>query len=173
MKTVRTLDKITGIITKAFAIVACVSLLFIVVIIIANIVGRSMGKAVIGVEEYFSMAEVVLIALALGYTQHQHGLVHVGFFMKKFPKVGPFIMWAINQWVGVVIVALLLWQTIERVPMVKQVTTALRIPLKPFYAVVAVGFAVYLLAQLYEAVKSTVAIFNKEVREQVSAELPA
>ena len=85
MKTVRTLDKITGIITKACAIVACVSLLFIVVIIIANIVGRSMGKAVIGVEEYFSMAEVVLIALALGYTQHQHGLVHVGFFMKKFP----------------------------------------------------------------------------------------
>lgn len=173
MKTVKTLDKVTGIITKAFAIVACVSLLFIVVIIIANIVGRAMGKAVVGVEEYFSMAEVVLIALALGYTQHQHGLVHVGFFMKKLPKVGPFIMWAVNQWIGVVVVAALLWATLERIPMVKQVTTALRIPLKPFYAVVAVGFAVYLLAQLYEAVKATVAVFNKQVREQVESELPA
>ena len=173
MKTVKTLDKISGIIAKAFAIVACVSLLFIVVIIIANIIGRAAGKAIIGVEEYFSMAQVVLIALALGYTQHQHGLVHVGFFMKKLPKVGPFIIWALNQWVGVAVVAALLWQTIERVPMVKQVTTALRIPLKPFYAVVAIGFAVYLLAQLYEAVKATVAVFNKEVRAQVESELPA
>ena len=173
MKIVKKLDKITGIITKAFALIACVALLFIVAIIIVNIVGRSMGKAVIGVEEYFSMAEVVLIALALGYTQHQRGLVHVGFFMKKLPKLGPVITWAINQWVGVAIVAALVWQTLERIPNVTQVTTALRIPLKPFYMVVAVGFVIYLIAQLYEAIKSTVAIFNKEVREDVVSNFPA
>ncbi|MGN1002471.1 MAG: TRAP transporter small permease [Oscillospiraceae bacterium] len=173
MKTIKILDKITDVITRIFAYVAGLSLLFIVVIIIANIIGRAAGKAIIGVEEYFSMAEVVLIALALGFTQYQRGLVHVGFFIKKLPETGTLIVWALNQWIGTAVVGVWLWQAIVRVPNVKQATTALLIPYKPFYAVVAVGCAVYLVAQLYEAIKSTAALFNREVRQEVLDNLPA
>ena len=173
MNAVKKLDRITEIITKIFAYIAGIALLFNVVIILANVVMRPFGSAVIGVEEYVSVSEVVLIFLALGYTQYTHGLVHVAFFMKKFPKLGPVILWTIHQWVGVVVIAMLTYQSVLRVPSVKQVTTALLIPYKPFYAVIALGSAIYLIAQLYEAIKSTVAIFNKEVREDVIASLPA
>lgn len=173
MNTIKKLDKITDIITRIFAYISCAALLFIVAIIIANIIGRSINKSIIGVEEYYSLAEVVLIALALGYTQHQRGLVHVGFFMKKLPKLGPVIVWAVNQWFGVAVIAALAWQSILRVSTMKQVSTSLLIPFKPFYAIIAIGCFVYLIAQLYEAVKSTAAIFNKEVREDVVANFPA
>ena len=74
---------------------------------------------------------------------------------------------------GVVVIIMLLVETCKQIPMVRQVTTALLIPNKPFYVVVAVGCAVYLVAQLFEAIKATTAIFNKEVREEVVKNLPA
>ena len=173
MKTIRTLSKITNVITKGFAFVAAAALLFNVVIILANVIMRAMGSAIIGTEEYISMGEVVLIFLALGYTQYKGGLVHVCFFMKKLPKLGPVIAWAIHQWIGAGVIFLLVWQTFKHVPVVKQASTALLIPFKPFYVVVGIGCAVYLLAQLFEAVKATTAIFSEEVRGEVVANLPA
>ena len=174
MKVVSTLSKITNIITKTFAIIAALALLFNVVIIIANIIMRAFfDSAIIGTEEYISMSEIVLIFLALGYTQYKGGLVHVAFFMKKLPKLGPVIAWAFHQWAASVIIALMVWQTCVKIPTVKQVTTALLLPYKPFYIVLAVGAAVYLIATVYEAIKATIAIFNEEVRKDVVANLPA
>lgn len=173
MKTINKISRVVNIITKAFAYVSAVALLFNIAIILLNVVLRAFGKAVIGTEEFVSVSEVVLIFLALGYTQYNRGLVHVAFFMKKLPGLGPVIAWALHQWIGAVVVALLVYETVLRVPMVKQFTTALLIPYKPFYVVIAVGFSVYLLAQIYEAVKSTVAIFNAEVRQDVVDNLPA
>ncbi len=173
MNTINKLDKITEIITKIFAYVAGAALLFNVVIILANVIMRAFGKAIVGTEEYVSVAEVVLIFLAMGYTQYSGGLVHVCFFMKKLPKLGPVILWALNQWVGVGIIALLAYQNFMQISKIRQVTTALLIPLKPFYGVIAVGCVIYGIAQLYMAVKSTVALFNAEVREDVISKLPA
>lgn len=173
MKVMKKLDKIVDIITRSFAYVAAIALLFIVAIIIANVVMRYVGSAIVGTEEMTSLAQVVVIFLALGYTQHMGGLVHVAFFMKKLPKLTPVIAWALHAWVGTAMVTLLTWQTIVRIPMVKQFSTALLIPFKPFYVVVAIGCAIYLIAQLYVAVKSTVAIFNPEVRQDVVDNLPA
>ena len=47
------------------------------------------------------------------------------------------------------------------------------VPYKPFYVVILIGCILYGLAQLFEATKATIAIFNKDVREVVMAELPA
>ena len=173
MKTINKLSKITDVITVTFGYIAAAALLFNVVIIILNVVFRAFGSAIIGTEEYISMGEVVLIFLALGYTQYNRGLVHVCFFMKRIPGAGSVVAWALHQWMGVVVIIMLLVETCKQIPMVRQVTTALLIPNKPFYVVVAVGCAVYLVAQLFEAIKATAAIFNKEVREEVVKNLPA
>lgn len=173
MKIIKNFSKFTDILTKLFAYVAVVALLFNVVIIIVNVIMRAFGSAVVGVEEYVSMSEVVLIFLALGYTQFNKGLVHVCFFMKKLPKRGPIIMWALCHWISVGVIGLIVWQTFERIPLAKQATTALLIPFKPFYVILLIGCIVYGIAQLFEAVKASVAIFNAEVREEVMAGLPA
>ena len=173
MKVIKGFDKFTAIVTKIFVYLAVLALLFNVVIILLNVILRAFGSSIVGTEEFVSVAEVVLIFLALGYTQYTHGLVHVGFFMKKLPKVGPYILWAFHQWVGVVIIALLIWQTFVKVPTVKQSSTALNIPFQPFYAIIGIGCIVYEIAQLYEAIRATMAIVNKEVREEVAASLPA
>lgn len=175
MKTINRIDNIVGIIMRVFAYAAACALIFNVVIILANVVLRLkiFGSSVIGVEEYVSLAEVVVIFLALGYTQYNHGLVHVCFFMKKLPGILSMVMWTIHMWLASLVVFLLVQQTWVRIPNVNQVTQSLLIPLQPFYCVVLVGCAVYLVAQLYEAVKCTIGIFNKELRQDIMNNWPA
>ena len=174
MKFLKVFGKVTDYATRVFAYVAAAALVFNVVIVLINVILRAFGSSVIGVEEYISMAEVVVIFLGLGYVQYNKGLVHVCFFMKKIPgKVGPMISWAVCHWVSVAVIAVLAWQTLERIPLAKQATTSLLIPYKPFYVVILIGCILYGLAQLFEATKATIAIFNKDVREVVMSELPA
>lgn len=158
---------------RVFAYAAACALIFNVVIILANVVLRAFGSSVIGVEEYVSLAEVVLVFLALGYTQYSHGLVHVCFFMKKLPGILSMVMWTIHMWLASLVVFLLVQQTMVRIPAVSQVTQSLLIPLKPFYMVVLVGCVVYLIAQLYEAIKCTIGLFNKELRQEIMNNWPA
>ena len=173
VKTINRCDRIVDIFTKVFGYVAACALLFNVLIILANVFLRLFGSSVIGAEEYVSLAEVVIIFLALGYTQYNHGLVHVCFFMKKLPGILPMVMWTIHMWLASLVVVLLVQQTWLRIPNVKQMTQSLMIPLRPFYYVVLVGCVIYLVAQLYEAIKCTVGIFNKELRLEIMNNWPA
>ena len=173
MNTINKVNKATEIFTTVFAYVAGAALLFNVIIIVANVILRATGNAVVGVEEYVSLSEILVIFLALGYTQIKKGLVHVCFFMRKIPGKGALIMWTINMWVAVVVLACLSYETFRHAPAVKQVSTALLIPFRPFYYVIGVGAVVWLVAQLFDAVKSTIALFNKEVEADVVENWPA
>ena len=173
MKIVKLLDRISAVVSKVFAYIAACALLFNVVIILANVVLRWFGSSVIGTEEYVSLGEVVLIFLALGYTQYSHGLVHVCFFMTKIPGIGSMLAWTIHMWLASLVVALLVYETAQVIPSVTQVTQSLLIPLQPFYVVLLVGCVVYLIVQLFEAIKCTVGLFNKEIRAEVMENWPA
>ena len=173
MKTIKQADRVVDIITHVFAYIGAAALLFNVVIILLNVLLRAFGSSVVGVEEYVSLAEVVMIFMAIGYTQWKGGLVHVCFFMKKIPGIGSMIMWTIHMWLSSAVIFLLIYQTWVRIPNVNQVTTSLLIPLQPFYVVLLVGCIVYLIAQMYEAVKCTVGLFNKELRQEIMNSWPA
>lgn len=173
MKTLNKVNKIVEHFTTAFAYVAGLALLFNVVIIIVNVIMRAFGKSVVGTEEYVSMAEVVVIFLALGYTQIKRGLVHVCFFMRKLPGKLSLIMWALNMWIATGVLGCLAYETFKRAPAVKQVTTALLLPHKPFFYVIGVGAVVWCIAQLFDAIKSTIGIFNDEVGADVMNNWPA
>ncbi len=173
MKTIKQADRVVDIITHVFAYIGAAALLFNVVIILLNVLLRAFGSSVIGVEEYVSLAEVVMIFMAIGYTQWKGGLVHVCFFMKKIPGIGSMIMWTIHMWLASAVIFLLIYQTWVRIPNINQVTTSLLIPLQPFYVVLLVGCIVYLIAQMYEAVKCTVGLFNKELRQEIMNSWPA
>lgn len=173
MKTLNKINKAVDIFTTVFAYIAGAALIFNVVIILANVILRYFGKAVVGVEEYVALSEILVIFLAIGYTQSKRGLVHVCFFMKKIPGKGALIVWALNMWIAVAVLACLAYETFKRAPAVRQVSTALLLPYKPFYYVIAVGAVVWMIAQLFDAVKSTVAIFNREVALDVIEHWPA
>lgn len=177
MKTFKKVEKYLGIFSKGFCLVGVAALTFNVLIIVIDVFCRFVLKsAILGSNEYVSLAESIAIFFALAYTQHNNGLVHVTFFMKKFPKLTPLALWTFHEWCGTAIAVLLTYASWLQVGIVSKThasTTALLIPFYPFYVLMTIGFAAYTLVQLYSAVKSTAGFFNKEVRQDIIENWPA
>ena len=175
MNTIKKIEKGLNVFSWIFNAVGIVALTFSVLVIVYDVFSRFVLKsAVLGSVEYVSMAEVVFVFLALAYTHHNHGLVHITFFMRKLPKLSPLIVWTINEWLGTAVVVLLTYASWLQSGIVK---TERGDDVAPnsnlsFHVVMTIGFA-YAVVQLYSAIKSTIAIFNKEVREDLIANWPA
>ena len=177
MNTIKKIEKGLNVFSWIFCSVGIVALTFCVLVIVYDVFSRFILKsAVLGSGEYVSMAEVVLVFLGLAYTQHNHGLVHITFFMRKLPKLSPVIVWTINEWLGTAVVVLLTYASWLQTAVVKKLslaTTSLLIPLYPFHIIMTIGFFAYAVVQAFSAIKSTVGIFNEEVRQDLIANWPA
>ena len=173
MNVFKKLGKALDYLTKACAYVAGAALIFNVLIIVAYIVSRALGKAFIGTEEYVAMGQVILISMALGYAHHNRGLVHVGFFMKKLPGFFPMVVWTLNAWIATIVCALWSYVSIRRYPFIRQTTTMLTIPFKPFFFMLTIGVIVYTVSQFFEAVKCTAGLFNKEIGQEIKDNWPS
>lgn len=174
MKTVKRIEKGVDIFTHIFGYLAALMLIFNMCIIVVDVFCRYvLDASIIGSNEYVQLGQTILIFLGLGYTQFNRGLVHVAFFMKKLPRLSPVIVWALQAWIGTFVCALLTYASLIRIPFIKQSTTSLLIPFRPFYYIMAMGFFVYTIATLFEAVRSTVGVFNKELRQEVMDNWPA
>ena len=173
MNVFRKMEKALDYLTRAFAYAAGAALIFNVLIIVAYIARRAMGKVFIGTEEYVAMGQVILISMALGYAHHNRGLVHVGFFMKKLPGFFPMVVWTLNAWIATIVCVLWSYISIRRYPFIRQTTTMLTIPFKPFFFMLTMGVIVYTVSQLFEAVKCTAGLFNKEIGREIKDNWPS
>lgn len=173
MKVLKKVERLMEYITRYSAYIAALALLFNVVIVVAYIASRATNHAIIGTEECVAMGQVVLISMAFGYTHFNRGLVHVGFFMKKLPGPCPMAAWVLDNWISAVICVLWTYESIIRFPVVRQISQILVIPYKPFFLVMTVGIGIYTLSQIFEAVKCTVGIFNKNLRQEIQENWPA
>lgn len=173
MKVLRKIEGAVDIFTRYAAYAAAIALIFNTLIIAAYIVSRVIGHAIIGTEEYVCMGQVILIALALGYTHNTRGLVYVGFFMKKLPGRAPYVAWVLDAWISVAVCALWAYQSIVRIPFVRQTSGMLTIPYKPFFIIMTCGIVIYTLSQIFEAVKCTCGFFNREIKQEIIENWPS
>ncbi len=177
VKTVKQVEKYLGYFSKGFSLVAIAAITFNILIIVIDVFSRYvLHSAIMGSNEYVSMAETLVIFFALAYTQHSKGLVHITFFMRKLPKMSPMALWTLHQWCGALVAVLLTyasWMQAQLVDKMHTATQSLLIPYYPFYLLMTIGFAAYTVVQLFDAVKSTVGLFNEEVRQDVIDNWPA
>jgi TRAP-type C4-dicarboxylate transport system permease small subunit len=176
MKAIRKIEKALDVFSRIFAYVSAAALLCNAVIIGADVFSRFLlNHAIIGSSEYVSMLETVLIFFALAYTLHHKGLVHIAFFMKKLPKETPIYVWTFNEWAGAIVAVLLTYAAYLQSGVVQQThmaTTARLIPYYPFYVLMTVGLGTYAIIQIFCAVKSTIGLFDREVRQDVKDNWP-
>ncbi len=173
MSIVKKIDLIVEKSTRYVAYIGALALLFNMAIVVVYILTRVFGHALVGTEEYVAMGQVILIAMGFAYTQHSRGLVHVGFFMKKLPGPGPMIAWVLDNWIAALVCVLWVYESVIRYPLTKQTSQILGLPFKPFFLVMTIGITIYTLSQIYEAVRCTVGLFNKELRQEIEENWPA
>ena len=176
MKVLERAQKIVGYLGKAGCVVAALALVFNFGIIVVDVISRfAFHNPVLGTTEYVGLAETILIFFGMAYTQHNRGMVHITFFMKMLPKQGPMISWVVVNWLSAVVGVLLAYASFVQagfVQTMKSATATLYIPYYPFYYLMAFGFALLAIELVFGAIRNSVGLFNKDVREQIISEWP-
>ena len=130
------------------------------------------GVSILGVYEIVERVMICAVFASFAYTQTEHGHVQITMLISAFPQKLRFFIMVLNNLVSAAIALLVAYAAWRQgnVAFESQYTTGvLFIPLYPFYWVEIVTMVVFSLALLFEAVKSAVAIFNKEVADEIQS----
>ena len=123
--------------------------------------------------------EIVQVALACfvfstwAYTQSVHGHINVVMFIQKMPQKLRFVCYAFTSLLSVATMAFGTYASfvmIDEVRKTGEATANLMIPFWPFYIFEFVALALLTVTLFLDALKAIVAIFNKDMAEQIQAD---
>jgi len=124
-------------------VIGAVAMFFIMLLTVADVIGRSFfTRPIIGTYEISRYFLVVIVLLGIGYAQQTGQHVAVDYFVSKLPPRGQFVFENIATALGFVFFALVAWQGWKggRHSMHSNlVSDTISIPLYPFEFLVAVG----------------------------------
>jgi TRAP-type C4-dicarboxylate transport system permease small subunit len=144
IKMIKVLDGIDSVIRKVLVSIAGAFLIAMLLLTVANIVGRRLGMPIQGTFELVGLFGAVAGTAVLGYTQKKKENIAVDIVVNHFPKSLRLIASIINDLACTAFSALAAWQiTILGLKHMSsgEVTETLRIPAWPIIFVSAAGFA--------------------------------
>jgi len=154
------LDRCCAHLNRMLLFVGGLVLVGMVLLTTANILLRLVWLPIRGTFELMGLGGAAVTALALGYTQQQHGHIAVDVLIVGFSKRTRRILGAVNNTVCALFFALVAWQMAEKAATLwrtGEVTETLRIIYYPITYGVAFGCAVLglvFLADLARALRS-------------------
>lgn len=124
---------------------AYLGIVFMALVIIANVIGRYFfRKPILGTVEIVEMAMIIIVFLAISFTDLYSGHVNVDILISKFPKPIQKTIAIVTNSLCLIIVGILTYKSfanaIDYIKTPGEVTSLLEIPLSPFRFIVAVGF---------------------------------
>ena len=124
-------------------IIGGVAMFFIMLLTVADVVGRSFFTwPITGTYELSRYFLVVIVLLGIGYAQQTGQHIAVDYFVSKLSLRGQFFFEATATFLGLVFFALVTWQGWKggwNSVQAKTVSDTLNIPLYPFEFLIAVG----------------------------------
>lgn len=166
--------KITDKICWYISYISMAMIAFIMCFICADIFMRyAFNKPMNGGYEITTLVMTALIFTSWPYTQTQHGHIHVTMFIGMMPNTLRFILYSFTSLLST---AVLIIATVAEfqymvltITSLKTSTALLFIPYWPFQLIEAVSFGLFAIILGRDAIKSVLAIFNKQYAEEVMA----
>ncbi|MEN6384316.1 MAG: TRAP transporter small permease [Phycisphaerales bacterium] len=141
---IKLLDSIDSVIRKILVSIAGAFLIAMLLLTVANILGRKFGMPIQGTYELTGLFGAIVAAAVLGYTQKKKENIAVDIVVNHFPKSLRLAASIINDVACMAFSALAAWQifkTGQSHIASGEVTETLRISAWPFIYLAAVGFA--------------------------------
>jgi TRAP-type C4-dicarboxylate transport system permease small subunit len=149
--------------TLRTAQVAQVVLVFVMLIVVANVVSRIWWKPVPGTVELVEMGGAVLLALSVAFTAYKKGHIAVGVLVERFPPRLQALADLATSALALFFCSLLARETFSFAGrMMKQgySTGLLRLPIAPSIYLVAFGFAMLALVLCKDLLQAAVKLFR-------------
>jgi len=143
--------------TRLLHWVAMVVLLLLMFLTVGDVVGRYMVGIIPGfgpIPGTFELTEFMLavaVLTAIGYTEVKGEHISIDLVVAKFSPRARAIVDSVTNFLGLVMFALVTWQTIRYARLLYQshdVSAVLRLPVYPFLIVAAIGSFMFCLAML-------------------------
>ena len=155
MDRIRTIaDRLIGL----SASIGALALIFEVVVILIDVVGRALGKPLFGSQDYITMAMVILVFGGMALCDRTGGHIAVDLFERYFPRAMNRAIDIVSALVGAAIFLALAWAVYESAKlsvMLNLSTNLIRLP-KAWFQWALCGFAVMTaLGMLLRAVELT------------------
>ncbi len=136
-----------------------VSLIFIMIVIVANVITRIRWKPVPGTVELVEMAGGIMLATAIAYTSYKKGHIMVSVLMEKFSVRVQGIVGSVIGTLSLVFIILLTKEAYVfagRMLSRSYVTGHLNIPLAPSIYLVGTGFLMVCLVIVLDILKAVI-----------------
>lgn len=136
-----------------------VSLVFIMIVIVANVITRIRWKPVPGTVELVEMAGGIMLATAIAYTSYKKGHIMVSVLMEKFSVRVQGIVGSVIGTLSLVFIILLTKEAYVfagRMLSRSYVTGHLNIPLAPSIYLVGTGFLMVCLVIVLDILKAVI-----------------
>ena len=156
----RFLDAVKGA-SSALAAIAGVALVFLMLLTIADVVLRILGRPIVGTYELVGLAGAVAIGLSLPLTSWVRGHIYVDSFVARLPRAPRTVLNVATRLLVLALFFLLGWNLIKYALDLRragEVSPTLRVPFFP----VALGVGVSCLLECLVMVADIVKIFRKE-----------
>ena len=157
----REMSSIGKTITKVadlFNWVAAAALVGMMLLTCADVVmRRSFNHPIPGTYEIVGLLGALLISFALAYTTAQKGHIAVEFLVQKFTKQTQRIIDAVNHLFGIMLFAVLAWQSLLYAMDLRasgEVSMTIQMPIHPFVLGIAIGCSLVSLVLMFDFSKS-------------------
>lgn len=159
----QTLEKIIAQITLRLAQVAQAALVLVMLIIVANILMRSIWKPLPGSYELVQMLGAVLLSLGIAYCAVHRGHVAVSFLVDKMPLRVRALVDLLTNAIFLVVISYVSWGMIiyaGRMYSRGLATQTLYIPLYPIYYLVGFGLITLAVVSLLQLADSALIVIR-------------
>jgi TRAP-type C4-dicarboxylate transport system permease small subunit len=139
---------------RVFFAISLIGIFLMMCLIVADVLMRAIfNNAIMGSYELVQILMVILVFFAFGFTQLGDGHVKVTLLTERFPKSVQRYLSAIMLLLVTAAMLLVSWATFEQGLKTITTTSALYIPLKPFYFCAALGALIYSLCAFLNAIE--------------------
>lgn len=148
-------------------------LIFMMLFITVDVVLRYVFKSpILGSYEIVERVLSITVFSSLAYTQQQKGHLHVTLFLRMMPHKAAFVVFGfflLLSSIGSAVISYCAYLGAMTATAKGYITVILRIPMAPFYWIQLVMMAVFSLVLFMDAVKAFLAVFKKNLGEEVVA----
>ena len=136
--------------------VAGVSLTAVMLITVADVLLRSLGRPIVGIYEFVAFAGAVVIGFSIPFTSWVRGHIYVDFFVGKLPSRGRRILHLLTRFLGIGLFGLTGWNLLKYAQDLHrsgEVSPTLHLPFYPIVYAIGLACLVESLVLLSDIVK--------------------
>lgn len=142
---------------KVFNAMACVAVIIMMLLSVADVVLRLFGKPIPGAYELVGFLGTIVVSFALGFTSLEKGHIAVELLFTKLPQRAQIAIETVTNFLGFLIFGLIAYQAfIYALDIQKsgEVSSTLQMPIYPFIFGMALGFGLLCLILIADFIKS-------------------